>query len=207
MRWQLIASVSVLVTALFDKNDPWPPDLSLDRKNRKEPRKKTKHTTSPLKWGTVSTEAICGFRQDVDYFNFLYSVVCGNQTWNWGNLPVFDGNDIKHFENNFSVTYILHAPAFLNTGIDMLDSLKIDPQRWFVSYILWMHIHCGICTKTYVDITNICCSSVSYSGETKLDWCWGRGEDQGGVAVPGEPELGQRESCVDMQFSSQLSAH
>lgn len=36
------------------------------------------------------------------------------------------------------------------------------------------------------------------SVEKEHDGCRGGGEDQGGVTVPGEPELGERESCIDM---------
>lgn len=44
-----IASAWALVAALFDNSDPWPPDLSLDRKHRKEPKEKIQRTTSAPK--------------------------------------------------------------------------------------------------------------------------------------------------------------
>lgn len=44
-----IASLHVLFVALFDKSDPRPPDLFLDRKYREKPRKKIQQSTSPLK--------------------------------------------------------------------------------------------------------------------------------------------------------------
>lgn len=42
------------------------PDLYLDRKHRRTPTKMSQHSTSALKWGTV-TQAVCRFRQDARF--------------------------------------------------------------------------------------------------------------------------------------------
>lgn len=48
-------------SALFDNTDPWPPDLSLDRKHRKEPEEKIQPSTSAPKRGTaVNTHTQAG---------------------------------------------------------------------------------------------------------------------------------------------------
>ena len=43
------------------------------------------------------------------------------------------------------------------------------------------------------------------SAEKEGDGCRGGGEDQGGVTLPGEPESGEHESCIDMQLTAQCS--
>lgn len=43
------------------------------------------------------------------------------------------------------------------------------------------------------------------SEEKEDDGCWGGGEDQGGVTVPGEPVPGEHKTCIDMQLAAHSS--